>query len=220
MRRAPAILAAVAVFAACSSLKEAVNPRSIAQVAPEPAAPLAAPTQNMSGGKGDADAPYPPDFAVTVKSDGSIDFPEHTQARIKGAAILVAGRPVITVADDGGVSGIGLKHRYKFDNHGQLLDDGGHGVVIDADGSVRGVGGDWQYRSVFVWAPDGGGVWNKSAWHTLEIVALVMLENMLPRAVRSSPTDGGAAAQSADGKAGHGDKGFDIRIPPPSEWFK
>jgi hypothetical protein len=220
MRRIAAILVAVAAAAACSSLKEAVNPRSIAQTAPEPASPLTAPTQNMSGGKGDADAPYPSDFAVAVKSDGTIDFPQHTQAHVKGSAILVSGRPVITVADDGGVSGIGLKRRYKFDNHGQLLDEDGHGVVIDADGSVRGIGGDWQYRSVFAWAPDVGGAWNKSAWHTLEIVALVMLENMLPRAVRSSPTDAGAAAQSGDAKAGQGDKVIDIRIPPPSEWFK
>jgi hypothetical protein len=220
MRRVLVATVAVALVVGCATINEAVSPRTIAQIAPEPVTPLPTPTQTMTGGKGDADAPYPQDFAVTVKSDGSIVFPEHTLARIKGSAIYVSGQQVITVGDDGHVAGSGLKHRYKFDADGQLLDDTGHGVGIAPDGGVRGIGGDWQWRTVFAWTPDGGGGWNKSAWHTLEIVALVMLENMVPRALRSDAGDAGTHGQAASSKDGGDDKGLSIHIPPPSEWFK
>ena len=114
MRRVLVALAAVALVLGCASIHEAVSPRTIAQIAPEPATPLPTPTQTMTGGKGSANAPYPQDFAVTVKNDGSIVFPEHTLARIKGAAIVVSGQAVITVGDDGHV---GIPHGGIERNH-------------------------------------------------------------------------------------------------------
>jgi hypothetical protein len=169
------------LVAACDSLQNAIQPPTIAKVSPEPLAPLPIPTQTMKGGRGSADATYPSDFAATVKADGTILFPQHTTGKIQAANLLVGGA---------------------------LLAEDGHGVRIDPDGSVRTVGGAWKYQSVFVWAPDGGGTWDKSAWRTLEIVALVVIENMLPSAI----PHGDAGADS--------DKGLDIHIPPPSQWFK
>jgi hypothetical protein len=191
-----------------------VSPQaSVAQTAPEPLGPLAIPTATMSGGKGDAAASYPPDFSATVKSDGTIVFPQHTVGHVKGASVVIGGSPVLTVDDDGALKGIALKHRYKFDEHGALLDEAGHGVAIQPDGSVRGVGGEWRYTAPFAWSPEGGGAWDHKGWRVLEIVALVMLENMLPGAIREAdakdaPADGGKS------------KGLTIRFPPPSEWFK
>jgi hypothetical protein len=186
---------------------------TVAQTAPEPPGPLALPTVNMNGGKGDADAAYPPDFSAVVKSDGTVVFPQHTTGRIKGASVIIAGNPVLTVNDDGSLKGLALKHKYKFDDKGALLDEAGHGVAIQPDGSVRGVGGEWHYQAAFAWTAEGGGTWDHKGWRTLEIVALIVLENMLPGAIRDSD----AKETAPDGGK---NKGLTIRIPPPSEWFK
>jgi hypothetical protein len=196
------------VVAACDSLQNAIQPPAIGKVAPEPLTPLPMPTQTMKGGRGAADATYPADFAATVKADGTIVFPEHTTGKIQGANLLAGGEVVLTVNADGSLKGAALKHHYAFTDDGALLADDGRGVRIDPDGSVRTVGGPWKYQSVFLWTPDGGGTWDKGAWRTLEIVALVVIENMLPSAIPHG--DAGAAP----------DKGLDIHIPPPSQWFK
>jgi hypothetical protein len=193
----------------CTAIRRAVGPSSIAQVSPEPVTPLAPPTETMKGGKGDADAHYPSDFDAVVKSDGTIVFPQHTLGHIKGSSLFVGGDPVLTVGADGEVKGVGLKHRYRFDDAGALLDEQGHGVRLEPGGGVRGVGGEWSYKDVFSWTPEGGGKWDDRGWRTLVLVSLVIIENMLPEAIRlKEAPDGGK------------DKGLTIRIPPPSEWFK
>jgi hypothetical protein len=204
-------IAGIALIA-CASLQNAISPPGIAKAAPESATPLAAPSVAMKGGRGEADIAYPADFGATVKPDGSIVFPQHTTGRVQGASLLVGGETVITVADDGSIQGVALKHRYRFDDDGALLDDQGHGIKIAPDGGVRAVGGERRYQTVFAWTPDGGAAWDKKAWHTLAIVSLVVIENMLPSALRTG--DGGA---HGDGGAS---KGLDIHIPPPSQWFK
>ncbi len=201
-------LGALSWLAACDTLQGAIQPSAIAKVAPEPLLPLPVPTLTMKGGKGAAEAAYPADFAATVKADGTIVFPQHTTGHIKGASLLVEGEPVVTVNADGTLRGIALKHHYGFADDGALLSDDGRGVRIGPDGAVRTIGGAWKYQSVFVWQSEGGEPWDKSAWRTLEIVALVVLENMMPTAIRPA------------GDAGAADKGLDIHIPPPSQWFK
>jgi hypothetical protein len=202
------VLAALplSALAACDTIQSAIQPPAIAKVAPEPLTPVPVPAQTMKGGRGAADAAYPPDFAATVKADGTILFPEKTTGRIKGSDLLVGGEVVLTVNADGTLKGIALKHHYAFADDGGLLAEDGRGVRIGPDGAVRTVGGAWKYQSVFAWQTESGEVWDKSAWRTLEIVALVVIENMLPSAIRQG--DAGA------------DKGLDIHIPPPSQWFK
>jgi hypothetical protein len=195
-------------MSACDTLQNAIQPAALAKTAPEPLTPVALPTQVMKGGRGAADAAYPADFAATVKPDGTILFPEHTTGKIQGANLLVGGEAVLTINADGSLKGAALKHHYAFTDDGALLAEDGRGVRIDPDGNVRTVGGAWKYQSVFLWTPDGGATWDKSAWRTLEIVALVVIENMLPSAIPHGAADAGA------------DKGLDIHIPPPSQWFK
>jgi hypothetical protein len=213
--RAHAYLALVLVvlpasaLAACDTIQSAIQPPAIAKVSPEPLTPVPVPSQTMKGGRGAADAAYPADFAATVKTDGTILFPEKTTGRIKGADLLVGGEVVLTVNADGTLKGIALKHHYAFTDDGELLAEDGRGVRIGADGAVRTVGGAWKYQSVFSWQTEGGEAWDRSAWRTLEIVALVVIENMLPSAIRGR--DAGDAGA---------DKGLDIHIPPPSQWFK
>lgn len=207
VRLAPAVLTmSLVALAACDTLQNAIQPPSIGKISPEPLTPLAAPTQTMKGGHGAAEAAYPADYTATVKPDGTILFPEHTTGKVQGANLLVGGEVVLTVNADGSLKGAALKHHYAFTDDGALLAEDGRGVRIDPDGSVRTVGGAWKYQSVFAWSPEGGGTWDKSAWRTLEIVALVVIENMLPSAI-------------PHGDAGT-DKGLDIHIPPPSQWFK
>jgi len=203
-----ALVGGLSWLVACDTIQGAIQPPAIAKVAPEPLTPVPLPTVTMKGAKGAAEAAYPADFAATVKADGTILFPQHTTGRIKGASLQVDGEPVVTVSADGTLKGIALKHHYAFTDDGALLADDGRGVRIGSDGAVRTVGGPWKYQSVFVWQTEGGEPWDKSAWRTLEIVALVVLENMMPTAIRP-PGDAGAA-----------DKGLDIHIPPPSQWFK
>src|SRR3989442_9749264 len=92
----------VASVAACATVKEQLkieqlpweHPR-IVEVAPAaPVVPLAIPTQTMKGDKGPASAPYPAKFAVTVKADGTIAFPDGTPGKIKGASVIVAAEKV------------------------------------------------------------------------------------------------------------------------------
>jgi hypothetical protein len=196
----------------CEKIQNAIQAPNIAKVAPEPVTPLPVPAQSMKGGRGAADASYPADFAAAVKPDGTILFPQKTTGKISGSTITVGGDTVLTVNGDGSLKGVALKRHYSFTDDGALLDEDGHGVRIQPDGSVRAVGGEWCYQSVFEWKPEGGDAWDKSAWRTLEIVALVIVENMLPSALRS-----GDAGAGADGGK---DKGLDIHIPPPSQWFK
>lgn len=198
---------------ACASLEQAVDPPAIAQVAPEAPVPLVVPDQTMRAAKGDADAPYPRDFAVTVKSDGTILFPQHTTGHVRGSSLLIGGDTVLTVKSDGEVEGAALKRRYRFDDSGALLDDRGHGVRLAPDGGVRGVGGEWAYRDVLSWASDGGGAWDHHGWRTLAVVSLVLVENMLPQAI-------GTAAGAHEAHDAGKDNGLRITIPPPSQWFK
>jgi hypothetical protein len=199
---APAAAAAVALslgaLVACEQIQNAIVPPSMAKLYPQPVTPLATPTWTMKAAHGDADASYPTDFGATVKGDGTILFPEHVSGRVHGATIVVGGDTVLTVGDDGTVKGVGLKRRYKFGDDGALLDEDGHGVRILPDGRVRAIGGPWRYPAVVVWTVEGGGDWDKSAWRTLEIVSLILVENMAPAALRSA--DGGSPAGSGTGK--------------------
>ena len=170
-----------ASVAACASIESALAPPNMAKLAPESMTPLTLPRQTMRGGKGDADAPYPADFAVTLKSDGTIAFPQHTPGKLQGPSLIVGGEAVLTVSEDGTVKGPGLKHGYKFADDGALLDAEGHGVRIAPDGAVRAIGGAWRFPAVFRWTPDGGGDWDKTAWRALELVALVMIETCFRR---------------------------------------
>jgi len=213
LRRGALVGTLATALTACASLKEAVDPPTIAQVAPEGPVPLVVPDQTMRAGKGDADAPYPRDFAVTVRSDGTILFPQHTIGHVRGSSLLVGGDTVLTVKSDGEVEGTALKRRYRFDDSGALLDDRGHGVRLAPDGGVRGVGGEWSYRDVLSWTPDGSGAWDHHGWRTLAVVTLVLVENMLPRAI-------GAGANAHEAPDAGKDKGLRISIPPPSQWFK
>lgn len=207
--RAVAVLSLSLALSGCAELQEAVSSKPLTDTAPEPNTPLSVPTETMTGTKGDASASYPNDYGVTVKSDGSIVFPQHTMGRIKGSTLLVGGETVLTVSPSGVVKGIALKHTYHFTDTGELVDDSGNGVRISPDGGVRAMGGSWRHQDVMTFAPDGPGRWDQHAWRTLEIVALVVIENMLPQALHDSESSGSDA-----GKA----KG--LYIPPPSEWFK
>lgn len=213
MKLVPLGLAAalLVAFCACASLQNAISPPSLAKSSPEPVTPLALPAVAMKGARGDADAQYPADYGATVKPDGTILFPQHTQGHVTGSTITVGHDTVLTVADDGTLKGVALKHHYHFEDDGSLVDEQGHGVRIDADGAVHAVGGAWRYKSVLAWTPDGA-AWDHHAWRTLEVVALIVVENMLPAALGA----GDAGAPASDG----GGKGLDIHIPPPSQWFK
>jgi hypothetical protein len=201
---------AAASVVGCESIQNAITPPSMVKVAPEPVTPLAVPTVEMKGGRGAADAAYPNDYAAVVKPDGTIQFPEHTMGKIRGSDIVVQGDVVLSVNADGTIKGSALKHHYAFDADGALVSDDGHGLKVDADGSVRAINGAWKYQSIFAWAPDGSAAWDKGGWRTLELVALVVVENMLPTALRPP----------GSGRDGGKDDGLDIHIPPPSQWFK
>ena len=204
--------AAGIAVAACSPLRDWVTPRSIAREAPQsPVVPLTAPALLMKGEKGPAPAKYPAGFVASIKPDGTILFPEGTAARIKGPSVVLGGQPILTVTNDGEVKGNGLKRPYKFTADGDLVDADGRGVRLSPTGGVRTIGGAWRNQDVFVWAPEGGGAWDKTGWRTLAIVALVMIENMLPDALRPAERVDDASAPEPRGG---------IYIPPPSEWFK
>jgi hypothetical protein len=148
-----------------------------------PILPLTAPTMLMKGTKGPAPAPYPAQFSATMKPDGWIVFPDGSSGKVQGASIFVAGAPVLTVSKSGDVSGNGLKTKYKFTADGDLLDDQGRGVRIQPTGGVRAIGGKWHYQDVFTWSADGG-EWNKSGWRELAVVSLLVIENLMPEAIR------------------------------------
>jgi hypothetical protein len=148
--------------------------------------PLTPPPIALRGEKGSAPAPYPTTFAATIKSDGTVAFPDATSGKIKGASIYVGGSPMATLNEQGEVSGPGLKHKYKFNDKGELLDPEGHGVRLLRDGGVRGVGGRWRYKDVMVWSPVEVDKqrWDHTGWRGVLIVSLVVIENMLPDALR------------------------------------
>jgi hypothetical protein len=210
MRTGAALLLSLAV-ASCAELQQAVSTsKPLTETAPEPNTPLSVPTETMTGAKGSASATYPNDYGVTVKSDGSIVFPQHTMGRIKGGTLLVGADTVLTVSPSGVVKGTALKHTYHFTDTGDLVDDSGAGVRISPEGGVRAMGGSWHYQDVMTFTQDGPGGWDTHAWRTLEIVALVVIENMLPQALRDTGAPGDAGAAKSKG----------LYIPPPSEWFK
>jgi hypothetical protein len=212
MRRGAALLLSFAV-ASCAELQQAVSTnKPLTETAPEPNTPLSVPTETMTGAKGPASATYPNDYGVTVKSDGSIVFPQHTTGRIKGATLLVGGDTVLTVSPSGVVKGNALKHTYHFTDTGDLVDDSGAGVRISPDGGVRAMGGSWRHQDVMTFTQDGPGRWDTHAWRTLEIVALVVIENMLPDALRDTSATSSSDAGTTKSKG--------LYIPPPSEWFK
>lgn len=204
------------VFAACIGMEDLSRP-TIARESPSPVVPLASPSHTMKAQRGSAQAPYPNDFAATVKPDGTVVFPQNTIGKVKGPSVFVDGAPVLTVGTDGSVKGPGLKRPYRFAANGDLVDDAGHGVRITSGGTVRGIGGAWRQQDVLAWTVDDGTPWDKAAWRTLELVALVMIENMLPKAIRDdTPATAPSAAETGDGAPKKGG----IYIPPPSEWFK
>lgn len=207
--RTPAALLLGLSLASCAELQNAVSTKPLTDTAPEPNTPLSVPTETMTGTKGPASATYPNDYGVTVKSDGSIVFPQHTMGRIKGSTLLVGNETVLTVSPSGVVKGPGLKHTYHFTDTGDLVDDSGNGVRISPEGGVRAMGGAWRHQDVMTFTPDGPGRWDTHAWRTLEVVALVVIENMLPQALHDSEASASDAGKS---------KG--LYIPPPSEWFK
>jgi len=172
---------------------------SIAQVAPPgPMLPLVVPKEPLRGDKGPASARYPASFGVTIKPDGTILFPEGSPGKIKGNGIVVGGSTVATLSDSGEVSGSGLKHRYKFDVDGDLLDAEGRGLRLSPTGGIRSIGGPWHYKDVMQWSElgkanvvakrdkdeDDGPPWDRAAWRTVAIVSLLMVENLLPEALR------------------------------------
>ena len=145
--------------------------------------PLTGPTQAIRGEKGNAPATYPASFGATIKADGSVAFPDNTAGKIKKDGVYAGGSPLATVSETGEVSGSALKHKYKFGDRGELVDAEGHGVRVSPDGSVRGLGGKWRYKTVMVWSADGG-KWDYSGWHAVAIVSLIVIENMVPDAIR------------------------------------
>ena len=98
----------------------------------------------------------------------------------------ISDSAVATLSEQGELKGPGLKHTYKFNDKGELLDSDGHGVRVLADGGVRGIGGKWRYKEVMVWAPahPDEARWDHSGWRAVAIVSLVVIENMLPDALR------------------------------------
>jgi len=216
MRRATAfsLVVVLACGVGCATIDGVIRPTIANKAPPEYASPLALPTTTMLGSKGSADAKYPDGFVAVVKGDGTIQFPERMTGKIQGGSILVGGAAVLTVGTDGTVKGPGLKGSYKFNAEGDLVDDGGHGVRISPSGGVRGLGGAYKYKDVFTWSVEGGGDWDEKGWHTLAIVALVMLENMLPSALATAPEPKPKSAPATSSSRGG------IYIPPPSEWFK
>jgi hypothetical protein len=215
MLRVGVVVVALSACLGCATIDGVIRPTIANKAPPEATTPLALPTSTMRGAKGTADAKYPDGFTAVVNGDGSIQFPEQMKGKIQGASILVGGAAVLTVAADGTVKGAGLKGTYKFESDGDLVDANGHGVRISPSGGVRGLGGQWSHQDVFVWSVDGGGDWDEKGWHTLAIVALVMLENMLPTALATAPDPKPKSAPAASHKSDGG-----IYIPPPSEWFK
>jgi hypothetical protein len=199
----PFALALAALLAACSDLKQITakmpwDHPSIAEVAPKaPMLPLALPKEALRGEKGPANATYPAGFAVTIKPDGTVVFPEGAPGKIKGASIVVGGSAVATLAENGEVSGSGLKRRYRFAADGDLLDAQGRGLRLSPEGGIRGIGGPWHYKDVMQWsdasAPErpaekkmgknDGPEWDRAAWRTVAIVSVLMLENLLPEAL-------------------------------------
>ena len=186
---------------ACAQLKEITMPKmpwdhpSIVEVAPKgPMLPLVISKDTLKGEKGPASAAYPAGFAVTMKADGSIAFPEGSPGKVKGASIVVGGSPVVTLSADGEVAGSGLKHKYRFAPDGDLLDSGGRGLRVSPDGGVRAIGGPYHYKDVMVWSESGKtpydkkpgedqATWDRATWRTVAIVSLLMIENLLPDAL-------------------------------------
>lgn len=198
------------ILSSCAAIEATLRPSIVSSAPKAPMLPLSSPTESMKGGKGGAEAPYPKGYGATVKPDGTIGFPEGTMAKVKGANIVIGAEPIVTVSEDGEVKGSGLKKRYRFAADGALLDEEGHGVRIAPDGGVRALGGPYRAHDVFVWTLEAGGSWDKSGWRTLSIVSLVVIENMLPQALKPE------AATKAKEKEREGG----IYIPPPSQWFK
>jgi hypothetical protein len=170
-------------------LVESMAPEAIRSgEAPSDATPtsLTPPPIALRGDKGNAPAAYPPTFAATIKPDGTILFPDKTSGKIKGASIYAGRSPVATLNEQGEVSGPGLKYKYKFNDKGELLDPEGHGVRVLPEGGVRGIGGKWHYKEVMVWSPvePDKQRWDYSGWHSVAIVSLIVIENLLPDALR------------------------------------
>lgn len=162
--------------------------KTIVDVAPQaPPVPLVAPKTALKGEKGEAPYTYPAKFSATIKADGSIVFPDGSPGKLVKGSVMVGGGPVATVSASGEVTGNGLKAKYHFDAGGDLVDGDGHGVRVDPDGGVRTLGGKWHYRDVLVWAPEEGGKtgeWDRAAWRSVAIVSLLLIENLLPEALR------------------------------------
>ena len=173
-------------------LVESMTPEAIRSgsgsdsVASSPMLPLTAPPVAIRGDRGPAQAPYPATYGASIKPDGTIGFPDNTSGKIKGASIYVSGSAVATLTESGEVSGSGLKHKYKFNEKGELLDGEGHGVRVAPHGGVRGIGGKWRYRDVMVWAAVDADKqrWDYSGWRAVAIVSLIVIENMVPEALR------------------------------------
>jgi hypothetical protein len=159
--------------------------QGIADVAgPSPMLPLSAPTTPMRGERGRASVKYPASFAVGIRPNGTISFPQDTTGRLDGANVLAGSAPLVSVNDAGEVHGAGLRRTYAFNEKGELVDPDGHGVRVTPEGKVRALGGSIRYADVMVWLPEARGErWDYSGWRTISILSLVVLENLLPETV-------------------------------------
>ncbi|MFO0678316.1 MAG: hypothetical protein U0169_17395 [Polyangiaceae bacterium] len=164
-----------------------IQTRIVDVVPSKPMLPLVAPSQTLKAKRGAANANYPANYRLTIKSDGSVVFPDGGPGRVKNDSVFVGGVVVATLSSSGELAGPGLKHRYKFDSGGELKDDDGHGVRVSPEGTVFGIGGKWRYQDVMVWTGDSGttGDWDRAAWRTVAVLSVLMLENVLPVALRS-----------------------------------
>jgi hypothetical protein len=157
-----------------------------------PLTPLTTPKWPLRGDRSSALESYPDKYATTIKPDGTVAFPQGTVGKLRGGSILVDGVPVAGVTPLGEVSGSGLKKHYHFTDDGDLLDAEGHGIRVMPNGGIRGVGGKWHYKDVFIWAMTDGGHWDGTGWRTVALVSLLVIENLLPEAIGADAADAGA----------------------------
>lgn len=164
--------------------------QGIADVAgPSPVTPLTAPTTPMFVQRGRAPLAYPSAFGAAIRPDGTITLPRNGAAHVRGANLVGEASVLLTVSENGVVSGSALKRKYAFNDAGELVDENGHGVRMQPDGRVRALGGSVRHADVMVWLPETRGErWDYAGWRTMSIVSLLLLEHLLPETVGLTTT--------------------------------